>query len=270
MLNTVSGSTSGLVAYYSFDNGTPSGTNTGLTTLTDQTSNGRNGTLTNFALTTVSGAASNWVESYAEITPNNPSTTVITATGFNASWTASTLGTTESYVIDVATNTAFTNLVSGYAAKNVGNVFTTNITGLANSTTYYWRVRADKTSDTGTGNNTAYQTGTTIFQKPGQALNFDGSNDYVGIGTNGAITGTNPFAIELWVKTTTNAQSVLVQQRDAGPITGEYVLQTLGNGTVSFWLYNTTTASVSTTRSEERRVGKECLSLCRSRWSPYH
>ena len=24
------------------------------------------------------------------------------------------------------------------------------------------------------------------------------------------------------------------------------------------------------TRSEERRVGKECRSVCRSRWSPYH
>ena len=24
------------------------------------------------------------------------------------------------------------------------------------------------------------------------------------------------------------------------------------------------------TRSEERRVGKECYALCRSRWSPYH
>ena len=23
-------------------------------------------------------------------------------------------------------------------------------------------------------------------------------------------------------------------------------------------------------RSEERRVGKECFRLCRSRWSPYH
>ena len=23
-------------------------------------------------------------------------------------------------------------------------------------------------------------------------------------------------------------------------------------------------------RSEERRVGKECQSTCRSRWSPYH
>ena len=30
------------------------------------------------------------------------------------------------------------------------------------------------------------------------------------------------------------------------------------------------TASPTSTRSEERRVGKECLRLCRSRWSPYH
>src|SRR3546814_15498515 len=27
---------------------------------------------------------------------------------------------------------------------------------------------------------------------------------------------------------------------------------------------------VAFTRSEERRVGKECVSTCRSRWSPYH
>src|SRR3546814_15815653 len=26
----------------------------------------------------------------------------------------------------------------------------------------------------------------------------------------------------------------------------------------------------SMSRSEERRVGKECVSTCRSRWSPYH
>ena len=30
------------------------------------------------------------------------------------------------------------------------------------------------------------------------------------------------------------------------------------------------TASVKFRRSEERRVGKECWSWCRSRWSPYH
>src|SRR3546814_9532580 len=28
--------------------------------------------------------------------------------------------------------------------------------------------------------------------------------------------------------------------------------------------------SASRQRSEERRVGKECVSMCRSRWSPYH
>ena len=28
--------------------------------------------------------------------------------------------------------------------------------------------------------------------------------------------------------------------------------------------------TISSTRSEERRVGKECASMCRSRWSPYH
>src|SRR3546814_173411 len=30
------------------------------------------------------------------------------------------------------------------------------------------------------------------------------------------------------------------------------------------------TAMVDWPRSEERRVGKECVSTCRSRWSPYH
>src|SRR3546814_9114518 len=29
-------------------------------------------------------------------------------------------------------------------------------------------------------------------------------------------------------------------------------------------------AILNTARSEERRVGKECVSTCRSRWSPYH
>src|SRR3546814_7090266 len=29
-------------------------------------------------------------------------------------------------------------------------------------------------------------------------------------------------------------------------------------------------AGVLPRRSEERRVGKECVSTCRSRWSPYH
>src|SRR3546814_18227400 len=38
---------------------------------------------------------------------------------------------------------------------------------------------------------------------------------------------------------------------------------TLGN--IASW-----TATDLQSRSEERRVGKECVSTCRSRWSPYH
>src|SRR3546814_14551289 len=30
------------------------------------------------------------------------------------------------------------------------------------------------------------------------------------------------------------------------------------------------TGKLGCCRSEERRVGKECVSTCRSRWSPYH
>src|SRR3546814_15580832 len=37
------------------------------------------------------------------------------------------------------------------------------------------------------------------------------------------------------------------------------------------WSVDTAHApSLTFMRSEERRVGKECVSTCRSRWSPYH
>src|SRR3546814_12407208 len=35
-------------------------------------------------------------------------------------------------------------------------------------------------------------------------------------------------------------------------------------------IYNPTPEAKWQLRSEERRVGKECVSTCRSRWSPYH
>src|SRR3546814_1683613 len=38
-----------------------------------------------------------------------------------------------------------------------------------------------------------------------------------------------------------------------------------GSGT-----YASGSAMLDRDRSEERRVGKECVSTCRSRWSPYH
>ena len=41
-------------------------------------------------------------------------------------------------------------------------------------------------------------------------------------------------------------------------------------GVLFFLVVVTLTPFAVGPRSEERRVGKECVRLCRSRWSPYH
>src|SRR3546814_6459381 len=55
----------------------------------------------------------------------------------------------------------------------------------------------------------------------------------------------------------------------AGYSSGELTAYRYENGRV-VWQDALARTSISTSRSEERRVGKECVSTCRSRWSPYH
>ena len=49
---------------------------------------------------------------------------------------------------------------------------------------------------------------------------------------------------------------------------GKIFAMTSSGGTRVFPTYGAVSAAKA--RSEERRVGKECRALCRSRWSPYH
>src|SRR3546814_7153009 len=58
-------------------------------------------------------------------------------------------------------------------------------------------------------------------------------------------------------------------------ITGEFDNESLSNVLLSLsytshFDYSIKNNEVMISRSEERRVGKECVSTCRSRWSPYH
>src|SRR3546814_12306512 len=52
--------------------------------------------------------------------------------------------------------------------------------------------------------------------------------------------------LEVHVRRTPGMAAQVAQQTPSRPLVGDLV------------------------RSEERRVGKECVSTCRSRWSPYH
>ena len=74
---------SNLVAYYKFNDGIASGSNSGLDSLNDVSGNANTGTLNNFAL---SGATSNWVTGYSLTTSTLSGT--LSATGCNGTYTS--------------------------------------------------------------------------------------------------------------------------------------------------------------------------------------
>src|SRR3546814_5076162 len=63
--------------------------------------------------------------------------------------------------------------------------------------------------------------------------------------------------------------TLAVNAAGTGYVPGDYVYPSGGTQTTQAILRVSSTKVVSA-RSEERRVGKECVSTCRSRWSPYH
>ena len=144
----MAGNESGLLLNYNFNQGVAGGDNTGITTLFDKTSNAINGSLTNFAKT---GTTSNFVESYAMAVPVPEAATGITSTGFTANWTAPVTGIVSSYKLDVSTSSTFSSFVSGYNGLDCGTSLSQAVSGLTAGSTYYYRVRADKTSLTGSG-----------------------------------------------------------------------------------------------------------------------
>src|SRR3546814_19965936 len=74
----------------------------------------------------------------------------------------------------------------------------------------------------------------------------------------------------------TSVGSLLVSgrnMRNKSYIMGVVAVINLGSNALLIPVYGLYGAAISTIfceRSEERRVGKECVSTCRSRWSPYH
>ena len=132
----------GLITYYDFNTGTPFGNkNSGYNILYDRTNNRNNGDMQQFFQ---SGASvSNWVESYAMVVPVVHAASVISSTGFTASWTAPVLGKADHYLLEVAADRQFTQTLDGYKDKIVSGT-RQQVNGLKPETEYFFRVRACK------------------------------------------------------------------------------------------------------------------------------
>src|SRR3546814_21092911 len=66
-------------------------------------------------------------------------------------------------------------------------------------------------------------------------------------------------------------QQLVVRGRDDAAVIGEGAVDQLrGQHRIAEPETDFRRRQTDLDRSEERRVGKECVSTCRSRWSPYH
>lgn len=78
--------------------------------------------------------------------------TSINPTGFQANWTAAAGAT--GYRIDISKNAGFSSFVTAYHNSSAGSGTSVVITGLENSTTYYYRLRAENANGQSVSSNT--------------------------------------------------------------------------------------------------------------------
>ena len=157
MTHPLSPNEPGLIAYYDFNMGITAGKNS-YTTLFDKTANGLEGEIQQFY--PAPGLVSNWVESYAMVVPIAGTASHISPQGFRANWTVPVFGKADYYLLDVATDREFTQILIDYQGKKVsGNNH--EIKGLQPGTLYYFRVRAYKAESDEQGGNSQIRQVTT-------------------------------------------------------------------------------------------------------------
>jgi len=173
MHQTLNGDETGLTAYYQFDH-------TSGTTLFDLSGSGNQGTLKNMD-------DSDWIESGA-MCPFVNAASNVTPTGFTANWDAVDGAT--GYRIDVDDNEDFSSPMLENVDAGAGTSFEVTGLNLEPRTLYYYRIRAQRDGWVSPSSAPA-----SFMLAPGNALEFDGTDDYVNCGS------MNPsvFTLEAWI-----------------------------------------------------------------------
>jgi hypothetical protein len=192
----LTGTETGLLAYYDFKQGVAGGDNTAIDSLYDVTSGANNGKLNNFDL---NGSTSNFVESdrFADAgtisgaqSVSVGGTITLTVTGNSAT---GTWGSTHSSVATIDSSGVVTGLSVG--------------TDLV-----YYVVGAPGGCD---GTDTAFYA---ITVSPDNSLHFDGVDDYVNVNENSLDSVTNALTLEAWIYPENNSkgrQGIFVKSRDS-------------------------------------------------------
>ena len=177
-MDCVANNTTGLVAYYKFNQGVASGNNSSITSVFDATANNNNGMLTNLAL---NGASSNWLNGSDVATLDMPTATspVIYQIGATASPLTATSGASG---------------LLWYTAANGGIGSTTAPTPSTSTIgdTSYWVSSTNANSCESERKEIVVRI-TPI--PPGSHLHFDGSNDFISCGN----ILPNSYTKEAWI-----------------------------------------------------------------------
>src|SRR3546814_19784037 len=95
-------------------------------------------------------------------------------------------------------------------------------------------------------------------------LHTNASTNAAANGTRAFVARNRPYDLEL-------ANNILCGMKELIHVQAAYKNFNVANQAVVAGNYGENNrARMTSVRSEERRVGKECVSTCRSRWSPYH
>ncbi|MDW3194901.1 MAG: LamG-like jellyroll fold domain-containing protein [Cytophagales bacterium] len=240
----LTGSETGLVAYYNFNHGFASGTNSGLTTLPDLSGNNSDGTLTNFAL---SSTSSNYLDgSGNSVSGNTPAaqpeinvqgnsnditdgSTAINGT-INTDFGTQTSSNAIVYTIQNTGSTTLTISSITATGTNAGDfVISGAPTTVASSGSETFTVTFGPLA-TGTRNATininsddcdeaAYDFAVQGVGDTNHALDFDGSDDFVALTKINLFTG---LSYEAWIRTTSTDATSGYAGNSAINIIGEH------------------------------------------------